>query len=206
MTTSPSNRRSIVVVFGKPGAGKTTISNATLNKIRTSCEMSDEEKSCVLLDLDICIPSWMKENFAKGVYPTLRQRDEFAKLACDYVDLELSKIETPHCWVLISFSFVNTDLRDHFRSRFPNAKWALVDVSDSTAQERIDQREGHFYKGAPSASNKIENEDGTIQAENKDDNNEWDFAPVEFDHVKLNGLEKVESNAEIVINMLKETE
>ncbi len=52
----------MVVVFGKPGAGKTTISNAAVQKIGDHCG----SKICLLLDLDVVIPDWMKDNFAKG--------------------------------------------------------------------------------------------------------------------------------------------
>lgn len=151
----------------------------------------------------------MRDNFAKGIYPTLEQRNEFAVSACDYIDEEINRLwesdngdNALKCFI-ISFSFVNTDLRDIFRLRFPGAKWALVDVDDSTAQERIDQREGHFYKGAPSAGTEQIKDEAKPDVQEKD-NSEWKFAPVDFDHVILNGFASIESNADDVIKMLVE--
>jgi len=259
-SSSSSSFSSMVVVFGKPGAGKTTISNAVVKKMegrytntntcRSSSSSNSHEKEqqrpiCLLLDLDICIPEWMKDNFAKGIYPTLDQRNEFARSACNYVDGEIHKAKSSnnnssinnnnkdknnnpntgsddnHLFTIISFSFVNTDLRDYFRLRFPHAKWALVDVSNTTAQERIEQREGHFYKGAPKGSStcniktekdllpKRTNENADIdvnlvaQDDDKvDDNSEWEFAPVEFDHIVLDGLLSIEQNVNRLIDTL----
>lgn len=198
----------MVVVFGRPGAGKTTISNIAYEKIQ-----QDEKKSsqCILLDLDVCVPSWMKDNFAKGMYPTLEQRYEFATTACNYVDEEINEMrkkcdDDTEMLILVSFSFVNTDLRDHFRSRFPHSKWALVDVNDLIAQERIDSREGHFYKGDTSGKKKESKQD-PLKTEGKGgtqnrDNSEWDFAPVNFEHTILNGLVSIEENSEEILKML----
>ena len=203
----------MVVVFGRPGAGKTTISNAAFEKIQNNKTKSNP---CILLDLDVCVPSWMKDNFAKGIYPTLEQRKEFALSACDYVDEEINKMrlkcnDGSEMLILVSFSFVNTDLRDHFRSRFPHAKWALVDVNDFIAQERIDSREGHFYKGDPSAKKKEIKQD-SLKTEGKEptktsDNSEWNFAPVDFNHTTLDGLASIEENSDHVMKiLLKSTE
>ena len=221
----------MVVVFGRPGAGKTTVSNKAYEKIQnekdTIIETNDHHpRKCLLLDLDVCVPTWMRDNFAKGIYPTLEQRREFATSACDYIDKEMDTFissaagtttttTSNDILAIISFSFVNTDLREYFISRFPQARWALVDVNDSVAQDRINQREGHFYKGAPQSapqSNNNDDNDAPMKGskkisdekfeKNSSDNSEWDFAPVDFDHVILNGLDPVEKNAGIVINML----
>ncbi len=210
----------MVVVFGRPGAGKTTISTRALEKMQNN---DKGDRGCLLLDLDVCVPTWMRENFAKGIYPTIDQRKEFAASSCDYVDDEIKKFcnnydDKNKIPIIISFSFVNIDLRDHFISRFPHAKWALVDVPDSVAQNRINSREGHFYKGAPSTSSSEKNAVGEKlnkdskldetspsvdeKSEKTSDNSEWNFAPVNFDHVLLNGLDSVQKNADIVIEML----
>ena len=264
---------SMVVIFGKPGAGKTTIAEAafqqlqmhvnttptttptsTTNNNNTTNKNNNNNinNQCLLLDLDVCVPTWMKDNFANGIYPSLDQRKEFAFSACDYVDAEI-KASNSHSnshsnndndnqtetmssssssisastslFIIISFSFVNTDLRDHFRSRFPHVNWALVDVTDSTAQQRIDAREGHFYKGKN--NNNDGNGNGAAQHEiddekdisntthekddkeendkddaNDKDNSEWDFAPVDFEHVLLDGLLSIEQNANHVVDLL----
>ena len=168
------------------------------------------------LDLDVCVPQWMRDNFAKGIYPTLQQRKEFALSACNYVDSKLSSDSTRSSAdddvknhdnersadvsaAIISFSFVNTDLRDVFRERFPDARWALMDVTDEVAKERIDAREDHFYKGAPPAGEKT----GVLEEKSEDvDNSEWNFAPVTFSHTILNGNEDVEVNAKKVVGLM----
>lgn len=228
MTAVLENRdTSMVVVFGRPGAGKTTISTAALTKIQNT---SNDIKAS-LLDLDVCVPSWMKDNFAKGIYPTLEQRNEFSITACNYIDEEINTMRKnitndddgddngngtqQPLFIIISFSFVNTDLRDNFRSRFPHAKWALVDVDDSTAKERIDNRTDHFYKGSPSppsATKKSEHDSSSSpkkgENENEDEgskndkNSEWNFSPVGFAHLILNGSLPIQQNAECVIKML----
>lgn len=190
----------MIVVFGRAGAGKTTIADAVIRLLSTK----EELLHCVGLDLDVCVTQWMRENFSNRIYPTLQEREEFATRACDYVDTELLKWsallkESQTMVVVVSFSFVNTDLRDIFRSRFPNAVWALVDTTESEAEERVNQREGHFYKGAPPPKEKGES------GESHRDNSEWNFAPVAFPHAVLPGKDPVEVNAQKVANtILKE--
>ena len=280
---SSNNSCSIYVIFGRPGAGKTTVAekarelyphtvvpgtslSSSLPSASSSSSISNARIQC--LDLDVCVPQWMRDNFSKGIYPTLKQRQAFATSACDYIDDELRKLSAPGAGatdpvgavgavneddngtmgeekvqvhkivpkkipVLISFSFVNTDLRDVFRSRFPDATWILMDTSDSEAQDRIHQREGHFYKGHNSNSNSSsysknhddppaagheheqEGAEGSTPAEpkpsdatRKDDdddveNSEWFFAPVSFQHVILDGLNPVDENARKVIDILR---
>ena len=52
----------------------------------------------------------------------------------------------------MSFSFVNEDLRNFFRVRFPFARWFLVDTDVETAGRRIRARRGHFYTIVDGAS------------------------------------------------------
>ena len=219
----------IIVIFGRPGAGKSTVANAAIAQAKAA-----GIGNTLALDLDVCVPQWMRDNFAKGIYPTLQQRKEFALSACDYVDSKLSSdsssannaveshdIESSAdiSAAIISFSFVNTDLRDVFRERFPNARWALMDVTDEVAKARIDAREGHFYKGAPPAGEKTGNlerkpdevADVGVVADNSSndkqdkediDNSEWNFAPVTFSHTILNGNDDVEVNAKKVVGLM----
>jgi hypothetical protein len=113
--------------------------------------------------------------------------------------------------VIVSFSFVNKDLRDTFRSRFPHAKWLLVDTTEDEAQGRIQTRQGHFYKGKVTTTDVVKDQheqtESSSNAANNDkekDYNEWEFAPVEFPHIVLNGENSVAENAEIVANVVVE--
>jgi len=97
--------------------------------------------------------------------------------------------------VIISFSFVNTDLRTAFRDVFPNnAYWILVDTSDDLAIERISKREGHFYKNTNNVK-EVEDDAITNVKDNDNDNSEWNFQPVTFPHMILDGRQDVEVNA-----------
>ena len=219
----------MVVVFGPPGAGKTTIANAALDMVSYSHDDTTSHSATVVgLDLDVCVPQWMKDNFAQGIYPTLVQRQAFAEDCCDYVvDQQQSQrtilLETSDdnnnntpttAATIVSFSFVNTDLRDVFRDRFPQAHWILVKVSDKEATQRIQQRKDHFYKGQQ--NNKIGDGDSIEDANQgtpdsvaaakeatDTDNNEWKFAPVTFDHTILDGTLPVEENAQRVVQILR---
>jgi len=164
----------------------------------------------------------MRDNFAVGIYPNVRERRDFAAKACDHVEQSIAGIAGPTlegttsapsdddddtCCCLISFSFVNKDLRDIFRSRFPHARWVLIDTSEDEAQRRIDQRQGHFYKGkkqpAPE-SNILDRKKDKSCGKADGDNREWNFAPVTFPHVVLDGRESVTNNAHKVMSIIKE--
>ncbi|KNC87730.1 hypothetical protein SARC_00164 [Sphaeroforma arctica JP610] len=210
----PMGQHSIVVVFGRPGSGKTSVSEkaAALHKQTVSIKphtsggvaASNSGGGITCLDLDVCVPQWMKDKFARGVYPTPEQRKEFAIDACDYVNKQLDAINL-RCdeKVIISFSFVNTDLRNIFRNHFPTATWVLINTSEATAQDRINRREGHFYKGIRNVESS-EVEKGSVKRTSKTtaDNSDWHFAPVDFDHIILDGLQSIEENARKVILVL----
>lgn len=215
-----------------PGAGKstTTIEAVLLldnSGYRSACGSNDSPSTeeCtpiegkrhqyyLALDLDICVPQWMRDNFSNGLYPTLSQRVEFMKGACIYVNDEMEaaqqRISTTtqqhkhQLIVITSFSFVNTDLRIEFRNAFPCAQWILLDSDKQLAQERILSREGHFYKNAES-----NNEDTTsgINKEDSEDNNdmsEWEFQPVDFSHLSLDGCDAVEVNAKRIVDCIQQ--
>lgn len=255
-----SDHPPMVIVFGRPGAGKTTVAeraaallleqcqNSNGNNIQNDdggdegCATNGNDYHVLALDLDVCVPQWMKDNFAKGLYPTLAQRLEFAELACAHVETKHQEHQQqrllvqpyesgqdaltptiPTTIIIVSFSFVNTDLRHAFRQRFPHAKWALVDTSEDEAQRRIEQRRGHFYKGRrpPPPLQQGDDDDETTDAPNttstsvvkstgtsgtaiQDENNaDWEFAPVTFDHLILPGDESVERNAERVVDLVR---
>mmetsp|Transcript_11652 Transcript_11652/g.24576 ORF Transcript_11652/g.24576 Transcript_11652/m.24576 type:complete len:209 (-) Transcript_11652:72-698(-) len=199
----PTNN--IVVIFGRPGSGKSTVAEAAMKLMAASSCNSGLDTTA--LDLDVCVPQWMKDNFAKGIYPTLQQRKEFASTACDYVDCELAKATRPTA-AIVSFSFVNIDLRDTFRQRFPAAKWVLIDVTDQIANERLEAREGHFYKGAPTRKSKEDTKErnrAAAEKHNGEDNSEWEFAAVTYPHVVLDGRMDVDINAQRVVETLNST-
>ena len=156
--------------------------------------------------------TYLQDNFAKGMYPTLAERSSFISNACDYVSEKINSAQNenqPHKKALvpiISFSFVNTDLRIEFRKRFPDSVWILVDTSKELAEERILSREDHFYKGSGGSKHE-EGEHATKAVESSDtddkDNSEWEFKPVDFPHVILDGNDEVASNAKKIVDVIQ---
>ena len=196
----------VVVVMGRPGAGKSTITARVIELIddtiwstpttttTAAASRGMAHTKVVPLDLDVCVPDWMRANFAMGIYPTLSQRQDFANVCCDYVGSHTNShhhddVAATSVVLLVSFSFVNVDLRDSFRDRFPGTRWILIDTSESEAQRRIEQRQGHFYKG--------------IQQADRGDA-DWKFAPVTFPHTILDGLVSVDENATRILSLIRE--
>ncbi|KAL7561841.1 hypothetical protein ACA910_009679 [Epithemia clementina (nom. ined.)] len=274
----------MICIFGRPGAGKTSVAESAIAKLqqqsRSSIMLSRSTTFTidpVGLDLDVCVPQWMKENFAKGIYPTLAERRAFAKGCCDYVEESMAsaaatrkkaQLRQASCppssrdcvpqpsadmlqqqqqsqvdgddnnnwnntiiFAIVSFSFVNTDLRDYYRERFPHTQWVLIDTSESEATIRIEQRKGHFYKGAVNSKTSFNNTDRigipqlpsaledapttttttartTTTRESRhnnhdDDNDDWKFAPVDFDHIVLDGTNSIGDNADQVVEIIR---
>jgi gluconate kinase len=163
--------------------------------------LSEPQIRPMALDLDSCVPEWMRENFARGIYPTLKQREEFTVSCCDYVAKSLSDTakqepDTPMV-AIVSFSFVNRDLRDGFRNRFPDTKWILMQTSEEEAQRRIESRAGHFYKGKQASRDQASKDRSTT------DNSDWDFAPLTFPHAILDGMKPVDENAAQVVQLIR---
>jgi gluconate kinase len=100
---------------------------------------------------------------------------------------------------IVSFSFVNTDLRTIFRKRFPKSEWLLIETSDAEATNRIKQRTGHFYKGNTSREKLSETEHDSDAGRNS----EWTFATVDFQHTILDGMRPIEANARLVADFVK---
>jgi gluconate kinase len=178
---------------------------------RHGCIRRPAKFKLVPVDLDVCIPQWMRDDFANGIYPTWKQRQEFAQDCCNHVQhvvclLQETTEQLPQektiIVMMVSFSFVNTDLRERFRECFPHAHWILLDTPPHEAQQRIEERRGHFYKGSPLLTSNINNP--IPQQERMSlDNSEWNFAPVTFPHTILDGNNPIQVNATIIMDWLK---
>lgn len=177
-----SSQIPIFVLCGRPGSGKTTVAKA----FASSTGNNDE---CLHVDLDICVSQKLRDNFAKGIYPTVQERACFMDAACDYVEKMMSRHHDRR-YCLVSFSFVNTDLRNGFRSHFPSSRWVLINTSESTALQRIAEREGHFYK------------EGAVEDSARGP--EWQFAPIDFEHHVLDGARCVTDNVEGLRSILEQ--
>ena len=93
---------------------------------------------------------------------------------------------------------------------------------ESVANERIEQRKGHFYVGKqkPTTTTTTKDSDSSDdeinikppilssteknEVINDDDNNnsEWNFVPVTFPHIILDGNDPVETNAQRVASIV----
>ena len=207
----------LLLNYHSPGAGKTTCANAAVNLIRTGvgCDFDPRKYQCLPLDLDVCVPQWMRDNFSQGIYPTLEQRGTFMLDACEYINGEINDAlknvaDQTELITIISFSFVNTDLRAAFRDVFPGAQWILVDTQKQLSEERIQAREGHFYKNASTSdenNNDNNNEAKEALSNNTvDDNSEWEFRPVDFPHTVLDGRDTVEDNAKRIVECIVQSQ
>jgi len=219
----------LYIVFGRPGAGKTCVANLAVEQLLAPSSSFDDDDDddttvldCLGLDLDVCVSETMRTNFGKGIYPTLSERLEFASDACEYVvksicekwgknddnnDKKKKKVQTDDerkgrvC--VVSFSFVNTDLRDVFRSNFPGAEWILIDTSEKEATKRINERQGHFYTGEK-PQKFVDDNKGTSMSDSEEnkDNSDWKFAPVDFPHTILNGHKPANENADEIVKLI----
>ena len=82
--------------------------------------------------------------------------DHVDGLICDATTTTSSTSETARIVVLVSFSFVNTDLRDRVRERYNNEDnesqkrtrlyWILLNTNVAESNRRIMSWEGHFYE------------------------------------------------------------
>ena len=115
----------------------------------------------------------------------------------------------------MSFSFVNEDLRNFFRVRFPSARWFLVDTDVETAGRRIRARSGHFYKivdgvscggdGNRGDGKKTKGGDKNAESLSGSDHlpsSEWNFAPVKFPHVRLDGMAPIVEHVTKIIECI----
>ena len=86
----------------------------------------------------------------------------------------------------------------------------LVDTNEGLAEERILSREGHFYKGSGGSSSAddvvTKEDDDSTAAKAKEkgggddcDNSEWDFQPVNFPHLLLDGRDDIDTNAKKIV-------
>lgn len=158
----------IYIIFGRPGAGKDAVGEQVLKRL----------KDLVQLDLDNLRSEKMKADLNEGIWPSSEERTEFALRAVEFVKNETESRLLRRA--LITFSFVNTDMREIFRETFGDQlQWFLLNTDEEIARQRIKERTGHFYT----------NWEG-----------EWKFEDVDFHHhvIPLDGTASTETNGRIV--------
>ena len=79
--------------------------------------------------------------------------------------------------------------------------------SKELAEERILSREDHFYKGSGGSTHEESDPTTTQTVESGDtddkDNSEWEFKPVDFPHVVLDGNDEVTTNAQKIVDVIQ---
>jgi gluconate kinase len=134
------------------------------------------------------------------IQQNLSQREAFATDACNYVAKAIDDgVAVGTDAAIVSFSFVNTDLRTIFRKRFPKSEWLLIETNDAEASNRIKQRTGHFYNGNTSREKMSEPEHDNDAGRNS----EWTFAAVDFQHTIVDGMLPIGDNARLVADVVK---
>jgi len=99
-------------------------------------------------------------------------------------------------------------MRIEFKKRFPDSEWILIDTSKNLAEERILLREDHFYKGSGGIQNEEGDDSTTTKAvessdANDEDNSQWNFQPVDYPHVILDGNDEVATNAKKIVDVIQ---
>ena len=167
----------------------------------------------------------MKDNFRKGVYLDHDQRVRFAADACNHVDGLIWDATTTtsltskaaRIVVLVSFSFINTNLHDRVREGYNNKDnesqkktclhWILLDTNVAESNCRIESWEGHFYETVNEQTTNATTtatENNEEETKNKECGSEWVFAPVTFDHLVVDGLARAEENAVSIVAHIRE--
>jgi hypothetical protein len=82
----------------------------------------------------------------------------------------------------------------------------LIDTTEDESTRRINAREDHFYKGDTSSDETSDSDLESVEDEEDSepdvDNSEWNFAPVTFPHVSLDGNQPIDVNAKKVLDVL----
>ena len=69
MTSASHTVPLMVVVFGRPGAGKTTVSEEAVRLLKTeTCSVETAPTNHLHLDLDVCVPQWMRVSISHPYY------------------------------------------------------------------------------------------------------------------------------------------
>jgi len=69
-----------------------------------------------------------------------------------------------------------------------------VNTPEEESQKRIAARQGHFYHGVNSSESQTSN---TI---NKENINDWQFDPITFSHISLDGFDPIQNNSDKVVD------
>lgn len=135
------------VLFGRPGAGKTTTAKAIQDM------KAENGIKLVPFELDPYVPKEIIDVFMAGGYPSVEMRVAFVEKCTEIVKAIRETLaeateggSTLKVGLLVIQAFPHEDMRAVYRAAFPDAEWFLVDTADEVAGERVRAREGHFYK------------------------------------------------------------
>lgn len=124
---------SLIVVFGKPGAGKSYVAQILTDSL-----------GYVSHDGDTDLPKNMKEALFRKETITDEMRKEFTANMIGSVKLLISK----HKKLVINQTFLKEYMRKQFLSAFPHAKFLLIESGDAIRENRYMKRK-YFNLGLP---------------------------------------------------------
>ncbi len=125
-------RKNLIIIYGLPGSGKTTIAEAIAAAFRAH-----------VCDWDDCIPPAIKKKIRKKTLPTEEERDA---LIGQYIG-RIAEMLTAYP-VVASCSLPFRRHRQQIRQHFPGVLFLYLDAPFAVLQQRLSRRQRHFFNPA----------------------------------------------------------
>jgi gluconate kinase len=125
--------KNLLVVFGKPGAGKSFIAEIFRDTYGYSIHNSDDD-----------LPKDMKRALQNTLPITDTMRKQFLKKIIE----STQTLTKQHIKLIIDQTFLKEFMRVVFLENFPNAQFVLVESDDKTREDRYMKR-NYFNLGLP---------------------------------------------------------
>ncbi len=124
----PEGLSPLLVLFGKPGAGKDTISNIFQEQYGYYVYHADTEIT-------------YKEKLQRGEIPTTEDRDQFLA----YKVGRIQELQKEYEKILMNWAFVSDRQRQMFTQAYPQAQFILVQTDREQIEKRLHDapRKGH---------------------------------------------------------------
>jgi gluconate kinase len=123
----------LLVVFGKPGAGKSFVANILSDSFEYHCHDGDTD-----------LPKAMREALFRKEIITDAMRKEFIT----NMIASIQKLSKKHKKIVVHQTFLKEYMRKQFLSAFPDAKFLLIESRDDIRENRYMKR-NYFNLGLP---------------------------------------------------------
>ena len=121
--------RTLVVLFGWPGSGKSSVGKAVSLKLGYR-----------FYDMDVTLPEPMKEKLRKGVLVTEEEINGYVQEVIKDIDSLLKKES-----VVASLSLFLNKHRLLLKQRFPEATFFSLEAQLDILKKRLHERKNHFF-------------------------------------------------------------